>query len=305
MKGWTLAVAAGVGAVVLPVPLLLLAVSGRLPLPDGLDPAQVPAAYVEAIQASATSCDGVPAAVLAAQLHQESRWDPNAVSPAGAVGLAQFMPATWEAYGVDGDQDGSADPRNPIDAIWSAARYDCVLKKQVSGLPGDVIPLTLAAYNAGPYAVIKYLGVPPFAETQGYVRAILATFSRYLPSAPGSPDGLMPAAARVRELVISTFGVTDIGGFATDGHTPGSDHYTGRAIDVMLVPMGAANTSLGWRIALYLQSNAQALSIKYVIWQARIWSVDRAAEGWRPYQHPDGGTNPTLLHMDHVHVSVY
>ena len=305
MKWLGASAAAALGVVGLLLLVLVLAVAGRLPGLGPLDPSKIPAAYVAAIQEASASCDGVPAAVLAAQLYQESRWDPLAVSPVGAIGLAQFMPATWKAYGVDGDRDGRADPRNPIDAIWSAAGYDCVLKKQVDELPGDLIRLTLAAYNAGPYAVLKHKGVPPYPETRTYVAAILASFTDYLGDPGGSADGLTPAAAHVRDVVISTFGVDDIGGYATGGHTAGSDHYTGRALDVMLTPLGPENTELGWRIALYLQSNARTLGIKYLIWQARIWSVERADEGWRPYGHPSGGTNPTLLHMDHVHISVY
>lgn len=276
-------------------------------MPGGLRlaPGAVPAAYLGPIQAAAASCDGLPAPVLAAQLKQESGWRTDAVSPVGAVGLAQFMPGTWASHGMDGDGDGRADPRNPIDAIWSAARYDCVLKRQVARVPGDLVSLTLAAYNAGTYAVLHHAGIPPFAETQGYVRAILTSLPSFTAVLGESSDGLVPRAAAVRQLVRDTFGVQEFGGFAREGHIPGSDHYTGHAVDVMLTPLGPANTALGWRIALYLQSNARALGIKYLIWDARIWSPDRAAEGWRPYRHPSGGSNPTLLHLDHVHVSVH
>ncbi len=73
----------------------------------------------------------------------------------------------------------------------------------------------------------------------------------------------------------------------------------------MLTPLTPANNALGWRMALYLQSNARALGIKYLIWDGRIWSTERASEGWRPYRHPSGSRSPTLQHLDHVHVSVY
>lgn len=286
----------------------LLLVAFTPPAPSGagapLRPGAVPAAYRATIEQAAASCHGVPAAVLAAQLQQESGWRPDAVSPVGAVGLAQFMPGTWTTYGVDGNGDGRTDPRDPIDAIWSAAHYDCALRSIVRVVPGDAVALTLAAYNAGPYAVLSHVGVPPFRETRGYVRNILGSVASFTLSQQQGADGLTPAAAAVRQLVISTFGVRDIGGFATEGHVPGSDHYTGRAIDVMLTPIGPTNTALGWRIATYLQSNAARLGITYLIWQARIWSVSRAGEGWRPYQHPGGGASPTLMHMDHVHVSV-
>lgn len=286
---------------------LVLAVPAALPaLRDSarLARSAVPAAYVAVIEAASASCDGLPAPVLAAQLKQESGWRTDAISPAGAIGMAQFMPATWAAHGIDADGDGSADPLSPVDAIWSAARFNCTLKSQVSRVPGDVVALTLAAYNAGPYAVLRHGGIPPYEETRNYVTSILASLPSFTETLGSSADGLTPRAAHVRQLVKDTFGVRDIGGFATDGHAPGSDHYTGRAIDVMLTPLGPANTALGWSIATYLQSNAQSLGITYIIWDARIWSPARAAEGWRPYRHPSGRSNATLDHRDHVHVSV-
>ena len=286
---------------------LLLVVPLAVPLiGDGARLARetVPAAYVMTIEAATASCDGVSAPVLAAQLKQESGWRTDAVSSAGAVGLAQFMPGTWTTHGVDGDGDGRADPRNAYDAIWSAARFNCALKVQVGRVPGDVIALTLAAYNAGPYAVLRYSGIPPYEETRDYVRSILDALPTFTKVIGGVADGLTPRAAQVRGLVVDTFGVTDIGGFATEGHVAGSDHYTGRAIDVMLTPLGPTNTELGWQIATYLQSRAQELGIKYLIWDGRQWSPERAGEGWRPYRHPSGGSSPTLDHQDHVHVSV-
>jgi hypothetical protein len=302
---WLAAVAVALLGLLSLVGLLVLTPAGPL-LRDGVGLAReaVPAAYAGAIEAAAASCDGVSAPVLAAQLRQESGWRVDAVSSVGAIGMAQFMPATWAAHGIDGDGDGRADPRNAYDAIWSAAGFNCVLKSQVARVPGDIVALTLAAYNAGPYAVLQHRGIPPYAETQGYVRAILEFLPTFTKVLGGAMDGLTPRAANVRQVVLDTFGVTDIGGFATDGHAPGSDHYTGRAIDVMLTPLGPANTALGWQIAAYLQSNAQVLGIKYLIWDGRIWSPERAGQGWRPYRHPSGRSSPTLDHLDHVHVSV-
>lgn len=265
----------------------------------------VPLEYAAAIAAASAACDGVPAPVLASQLEVESGWRADAVSPAGAQGLAQFMPSTWARYGVDGNGDGRRDPFDPLDAIWSAAGYDCVLKALLRPVPGDPVELVLAGYNAGPYAVLAARGVPAIRETQEYVRKVISGAARFTVQTPAGAEGLTPAAARVRALVIEHFGVTNIGGFARDGHVNGSDHYTGRAVDVMLTPLGSENTALGWRIATYLQSNARQLQIKYLIWQGRIWSLSRAREGWRPYRHPSGSNNPTLAHMDHVHVSVF
>lgn len=286
--------------------LLLLAPAVALAPTSQTGPAvqRVPAEYAAAFGKAAPACPSVPAAVLAAQIEQESGWRPTAVSPAGAQGLAQFMPATWAEHGADGNGDGRKDPFEPADALLGAARYDCYLLHVLRAVPGEPLELMLAGYNAGPSAVLRHRGVPPYLESQRYVREVLSAAASFAGVADGSSDGLTPRAAEVRRLVMTVFGVTNIGGYATSGHVAGSDHYTGRAVDVMLTPESPANTELGWRIAVYLQSNAQRLGITYMIWQGKIWSVARAAEGWRPYRHPSGRVNPTLQHLDHVHVSV-
>lgn len=133
----------------------------------------VPEQYREVIKAAAKRCPAVPAKVLAAQIASESGWDASASSPAGAQGIAQFMPDVWEQYGIDGDGDGKADILNPIDAIHSAAELNCVNKDLVADVPGDKVTNILAAYNAGFNMVVKYNGVPPFPETQAYVTKIL------------------------------------------------------------------------------------------------------------------------------------
>ena len=103
---------------------------------------------------------GIPADLFARLIQQESGWNPNAVSHKGARGLAQLMPATARALGVN-----AADPRANLNG---GARY---LRAQYNRFRSW--KLALAAYNAGPEAVAKYGGVPPYAETRGYVKAIL------------------------------------------------------------------------------------------------------------------------------------
>ncbi|MDH6112208.1 cell wall-associated NlpC family hydrolase [Kitasatospora sp. MAP12-15] len=137
-----------------------------------LAPGTVPAAYQGLIQQWGTLCPQISPPMLAAQLYQESGFDPSARSPVGALGIAQFMPATWATYGVDGNGDGKKDIWDPADAIPSAATYDCALARDTAGVPGDPQANLLAAYNAGPYAVISAQGVPAYQETQGYVRSI-------------------------------------------------------------------------------------------------------------------------------------
>ncbi|MGY1683582.1 transglycosylase SLT domain-containing protein [Geodermatophilus sp. SYSU D01176] len=107
----------------------------------------------------AGSRHGVDPALLAAVAQQESGFDASAVSPAGAQGLMQFMPATARGLGVD--------PFDPASAVDGAARYLADLTEQF-GSP----ELGLAAYNAGPGTVRRYGGIPPYAETQNYVRSV-------------------------------------------------------------------------------------------------------------------------------------
>ncbi|MFC1420165.1 bifunctional lytic transglycosylase/C40 family peptidase [Streptacidiphilus cavernicola] len=137
-----------------------------------LAPGTVPASYAPLIQKWGTLCPELTPPLLAAQMYQESGFNPKAVSPVGAQGMAQFMPATWAIYGVDPTHTHTPDVWNPADAIPSAATYDCQLAKDTSSVPGNHTANMLAAYNAGPYAVIKAGGVPPYKETQGYVSSI-------------------------------------------------------------------------------------------------------------------------------------
>ena len=102
---------------------------------------------------------GVPEGLFLRLVQQESRWNPDAVSPKGAMGLAQLMPATARILRVD--------PQDPYENLDGGARY---LAEQYRTFRSW--RLALAAYNAGPKAVETHGGVPPFAETRGYVKAI-------------------------------------------------------------------------------------------------------------------------------------
>ncbi|MQS12905.1 transglycosylase SLT domain-containing protein [Streptomyces kaniharaensis] len=150
-----------------------------------LSAGSVPAAYQGLIQKWGALCPEISPPMLAAQLYQESGFDPSARSSVGALGMAQFLPGTWAIYGVDADGDGKKDIWNAADAIASAATYDCSLAKDVAKVPGDRQDNLLAAYNAGPYAVEKYNGVPPYKETQGYVKNIKALARSF--TAPTAP----------------------------------------------------------------------------------------------------------------------
>ncbi|WP_035921642.1 lytic transglycosylase domain-containing protein [Frankia sp. QA3] len=133
---------------------------------------RVPDDLIPVFQAAATAYGILTPAQLAAQARVESRFNAQAVSHAGARGIMQFLPSTWEAFGLDGDDDGVADPMNPRDAILSAAYYESRLAEQVAHLPGDRVSLILAAYNAGPDTVRLAGGIPDIAETRAYVTQV-------------------------------------------------------------------------------------------------------------------------------------
>ncbi|MFZ4240852.1 NlpC/P60 family protein [Streptomyces murinus] len=147
--------------------------AGDDPLSTALSLA-VPSQYKSLIEDAGTACPEVTPNLLAALLTQESGFNPKARSQVGAEGIAQFMPSTWETYGVDGNGDGKRDVWDPQDAIPSAARYLCSVAKDVKNVPGDRQRNMLAAYNAGSDAVKKYGGIPPYKETQNYVTTIEA-----------------------------------------------------------------------------------------------------------------------------------
>jgi cell wall-associated NlpC family hydrolase len=110
---------------------------------------------------AAADRSGIPARVLAALAKVESSFRADAVSPAGAQGLMQLMPATARELGVD--------PMSPASAIDGAAR---LLARHVRALGS--LELGLAAYNAGEGAVRKYGGIPPYAETRNHVATVMA-----------------------------------------------------------------------------------------------------------------------------------
>lgn len=124
-------------------------------------PSFVPPRFHDPIAAAALRWN-VPMALLAAQLYAESGFNPFAVSPSGAQGIAQFMPGTAQGIGL-------RNPFDPVAAIDAQAHLMSDLLRQFDGK----VALALAAYNAGAGAVERYGGLPPFGETRAYVTKIL------------------------------------------------------------------------------------------------------------------------------------
>jgi cell wall-associated NlpC family hydrolase len=152
----------------------------------------IPAELVPIIEGAGGAYCDLPPPLLAAVLKVESGFDNTAVNPrSGAFTMAQFMPATWERWKVNGnpDQDATIDPGDVADVIFSAARYLCGLG---AGTP-DTQRLAIASYNAGPNAVEEAGGIPHEAEcpeghpaalnrrceTADYVRKVFAQAAAY------------------------------------------------------------------------------------------------------------------------------
>ncbi len=157
----------------------------------------VPAEYVQWVTRAGSLCPAVTPPMIAAQIQAESNWDPTAVSPVGATGIAQFMPSNWGMI-RDENGNGTASPTDPADEIVAQGRLMCEYASYLStAYQGEELQrLTLAAYNIGPYKVLARgcmkaslpdcpATMPRDPSVRAYVAKIMSTMGQYA-STPAS-----------------------------------------------------------------------------------------------------------------------
>ncbi|QSE92712.1 C40 family peptidase [Rhodococcus pseudokoreensis] len=194
------------------------------------------AVFVPWFQKAGAICDGVKAPVLAALYAAENgfRYGATApVSPSGARGPGQFMPATWAAYGKDADGDGKADILDVADSVMASGHLLCDTYNQIEQwksqgeVVGDTLDLTIAGYNAGVGAVRSHHGMPSGEadyenQTKPYVAKIRASESRYaslLGVFGGGADGI---GGKIVEAAIRYLGLPYVwGGGNVNGPSAG------------------------------------------------------------------------------------
>lgn len=198
--------------------------------------------------------------------------------------------------------------------MWSAISptTGCALAltdgSTVSVTPQQAAALTTAAVSGSGMPADP---VPPDRLNMASPAGVTCTHRGGAAATQQDPDesGLTPRAAAMRQRVRDVFGTIPDGGFApqgvSTGHGARSAHYEGRAVDYFFRPFDdPQQRARGWTLANWLVANAPDLQIAVVIFDDRIWSTRRSAEGWRAYSNPDGGTDPISRHLDHVHVDV-
>lgn len=142
------------------IPLSAAAASGA--------PAPVAPEEIDRLVSANSATWNVDPALIKAIIANESGFNANATSNAGAQGLMQLMPGTASGLGV-------TDSYDPAQNVWGGTRY---MRGLLDRFGGNV-PLAVAAYNAGPNAVERYNGVPPYAETQNYVQNVISSYEKY------------------------------------------------------------------------------------------------------------------------------
>lgn len=162
---------------------------------------------MDAIFAEAAARYGVSEKLLKSVAKAESNFNAKAVSKAGAIGVMQLMPATARSLGV-------TDPYDPRQNIMGGAKY---LKENLDRFGGNV-SLALAAYNAGPNAVQKYGGIPPYKETQNYVK----TVTSYMNGSPISAGKTVEKSSTTAQTLAGMYGSASLLSGASDSGSYGS-----------------------------------------------------------------------------------
>ena len=250
--------------------VLLLGGSGAADPPSappgggGLDESKVPAEFLDSVKEAGTRCPPtITAPMIAAQIDAESQWNPLAQSPAGARGIAQFMPGTWDMWGSDYNGDGKADIWDPVDAIGSQADLMCHLsgwveeQLEAGTITGDPLDLTLAAYNAGEGWVLEARGVPDIPETKLYIKKIRKLIPHYSLSVEAGP---------VVEYASEYLGLPYIwGGGDTNGPTTGSiPSETRKGFDCSGLALYAYYQATGGQLTLPHKAEVQATMGEHV-----------------------------------------
>lgn len=188
---------------------------------------------MDSIFKEAASIYGVSENLLKAVAKAESNFNSKAVSKAGAIGVMQLMPATARALGV-------TDPYDARQNIMGGAKY---LKENLERFGGNV-NLALAAYNAGPNSVKKYGGIPPYKETQNYVK----TVNSYMSGAPLSSGKMVEKSSQSSLSSLYSSGLYNSSSLLSSGSSygltsAGLGSYYGSSTDALSMLLGAASAS--------------------------------------------------------------
>lgn len=284
----------------------------------GVKPMSVPPQMKKAYESAAAKY-GIPWQLLAGiGMEETHHWRIKAVSSAGAMGPMQMTGPTIVDFGRDGNGDGTVDILDPMDAAHSSAN---LLVQNGALESADGVKRAVARYNpgAGPpdnswYVndVLHYahaygsgtVGVSA-GDDCGRVDASMASNQTTECPKTNSPaeEGLQPhtlntlrCGAQAAPWVTTMHGVGQRAG--------ATEHDDGLAVDFMIPKHDtAAGNARGWQLAKWLEKNARRLKIRYIIFDEKIWNIERQDEGWRPYTRYGPAADDTLAHRDHVHVS--
>lgn len=249
---------------------------------------------------------GLPAravTIAVATAYQESKMRNIDYGDRDSLGLFQQRPSQgW------GTPEQIMEPRHAINRFYDGL-------EKIDGYRS--MSITEAAQ------AVQRSGYPEaYADHEAYGRAIASALTGNSPGAftcvvdpadetPAAlgDNGLTAAAEAVRVDVRRAFGRLPTGGYAPEGvstgHSAGSKHYEGRAVDIFFRPVTPESKKQGWALAQYLVANAKRLGVATVIYDAKIWTARRAPQGWRDYSPPArSGDRAVLEHRDHVHVDV-